>query len=1341
MPDAAVPAVISPSVYGTTFYVLNQDMTSLAHSTASSYHVTCPAPAAATSPSSLPKALANDTQNGYVVGPDANSTDALTGLLFGSSTCHTTASSTLQGAAPAQAFIANDEFHGRAFTLNASSSGDPDILTQYSNLSTGTGDSISRTSRTSLDSGAQYTSLLVDGRGQYGLVIATERKTGTSPGNLWVYSPGISTAFKILDPAGNPLPASNAFIVPAVNDGGGDLLILVNQDNLTAANLASAPQDTVPFTIIDLGQLQRTFSAVVASGNTVTLPFVKQIKATQNYAAMLGAVYDPVSRLLYAVVGSGSNSASSLLSYNPYTPDTPNETVVGDVSTVPYTFGAYPQLAVNSASGTLQILTPSPSALFTIGITGTGNTAVQVNGTPFNDSNFQPTYIAANPLFGQTYVASGDGQVDILTKPSASPLQANLTLNGSDTATAGSSYYLRGLALYSQGDSSLIGATVTITATPAGGSPFTLASTTVGALAYPGGSVPSLSFTLPGVYTLVATVPATATHAAITSNTMSVTVGDTAKPYPGVYPTTLSLSVPATTSSTTVTAALTLAGSTYAPGGRIVINDASGTEVGRYTFTGAATAYPVQVSLTLPQGPSTLTAVYNGDDQNAGSASSPASITVGASSSLTTPTLALSVPTSATAGATLSGTVAFVSTTTDAPTDTISIYAVPAGTTTPITLATIPAAQAFTTAGKTFTFTAPAAGQYTLLAYYPGDSKYNTSQSNLGSLTVTAPAVATTVSLSGVTNQVAGTGFNLYVRLTNAQSTATPTGNITVRGGATNAVVATVSAAQALVSGGFGFPVTLSINGSYTFTASYPGDANFSPSTASLVVHVKATLALTNLYVPAGEVSGTKITGTLNTTLAPGLLPPTGTITIVATKVSSGAQTTLATIDAATTVTTPNISFQYLAPAPSGLYRVDANYSGDDNFVASSAPFINFNASDPTTIPTTLALSVPATYPPNAILDVGVQLGAPNAGTAVPSGNITVTVSKPGTTITQPSPVPAYLAFTSVCPCASVTLTDPGTYTITAVYAGDSKFSGSTQTGTVLIQRSTVAIHLTGPATTTTGAAATYNVALTGSITSPNAGILLSSKDASGANGPSGVVSGTSGSSVLTFLTAGTYTITANFAGDVSNQPATATLTTVVTGAPAAGFSMTLDNASTSSVNTELTSNTVVDVPFTIAALNGYSGTVVMDGSLTEIDGGQLSEDAFIYYLVDSNGNSVAGNLGIRAVSVTPTSTGLHLKVRMAGENAHSALRSPFERSRRLVLAGLFFGGGLLLWPRRRLSPRLLCLLLILCAIAGGGAVVSGCAASEGVLRVVVTARNPATNATQTISFPVHYTR
>ena len=1149
--DAAVPVAIAPSVYGPHYYVLNQDLSVLIRSTnISSYTRNCAAPSSLNAAVGSPQAILNDSQDLYVVGQGATgANESLVAEMVGSSVCTPVTGPTIPGGVPAQVLVSNDANQGRLYVVSAFNGNSPDTITVVGNLNSyGGSGPLTQQVRTALDTGGVYTSVVTDAKSTYSLTAITELKTSTSSGNLWVYSPSVQTAFKVLGPGGVALPAVTSFIIPSVTNGGGGLLVLVNQDGLTSSNIFSPPADTTPFTIIDLGQLQRTFASV-SSGNTVTLPYVTQIKATTSYYAMLGAAYNPVDRMIYAVVGGGSGTTSvvkSVIRYDPYNPSAPGETVVADLANVPLTFGAYPQIALNAASGTMQILTSSPVGLYSVGINATGNTAVAVTGSVFPDAGFAPTYIAANPLVGETYIASSSGQVDVLTRPSASQERATLTLIGDDTAVVGSSYFLRGLVLYGTSDSSLVGGTVTITATPKTGAAYTFGTKTVGSFAYPGGSLSSASFAAAGVYTLVASVAASATHPAFTSNALNVTV--VASGLAGVYPTTLTLTVPANSAATTFNASVVLAGGTYAPGGRIVINDSTGSEVGRKVLGTGALTVPVVISLTLPMGSATLTAVYNGDDQNAPSTSAPQAVVVGTVTK-STPALALTIPSGGSAGATLTGNILFNTSATSAPTGSIVITAVASGSTTQIPLATVSAAAAFAAGGTTFTFTAPASGSYTATANYAGDGNYNPAPPSSPPFVVGAAVLSTTTTnLSGVTNQAAGVAFALTVRLTQQSgTTGTPTGNVVVTatptGGGATTTLATVTAAQALATGGFAAQVTLPAAGSYNVTATYAGDANFSTSTGSLVITAGPVATTIVVAAPSLVGAGNKFIAnvTLKTATAQTAVP-VGKVNLVAIPNGGGAAIALDSVLASVAYSANGAALQVSLIDP-GSYTLSASFVADTNFLGATGtaaisvvPLETFTLTGPTSVP------VGTTFTVNVNLKSQIN-------TTPPTGNITFTVVQ-GAIQFSSQTIPAAQAFAAGGANLSVNLTRVGAYTLTATYAGDALYAVASATLNGTTTGAPTSIVLSGPATGNTATPYNVNVLLLGTQSMNTSSIAISATQNVG-NGT--VVKGfalghdstlgTGVSVALRLPTVGTWTINASYPGDgLDDMPSAATL-------------------------------------------------------------------------------------------------------------------------------------------------------------------------------------------------------
>ncbi len=594
-----------------------------------------------------------------------------------------------------------------------------------------------------------------------------------------------------------------------------------------------------------------------------------------------------------------------------------------------------------------------------------------------------------------------------------------------------------------------------------------------------------------------------------------------------------------------------------------MVFDASNNEVGRYTFTGGATAYPVQATLTLPSGTSTLHAMYNGDDQNQSSTSVTATVNVG-SATLVTPTLAVAVPATGTAGATLSGTVTFGSSTTAAPTYAISIYAVPAGTTNPITLATVPAAQAFTSTGRSFAFTAPAVGNYTILAYYPGDASYNTNTSATSQFVSSAASKGTiNLSLSIATTGTAGspnTPGNVGTTVTGS-NTATPTGTVTITAqniNGTSVGLATFPAANARTTLLSLFPYTVPPSGTYAVTANYPGDANFNASTSNVVnltsYEAGPTTTTVSLAAPSVITEGTPFT--LTVTLKPKavlLAGITGNVVVTAYPVTTtGKPVVVATVPASQATATGGVQVQATLPSygDSG-YQLTANYTGDVNYGTSTAT-IGISAY----VTTRLVLTVPATGFAGTPVNIGVLLESNS-----PTGNISVT------------------------------------------------------------------------------------------------SIL------NGAAGPSTSIAASGRLAVLTFPSAGTYTVSASYVGDVKNSPSTAaTPGTIVIAAALTGpqFAMALDEPKYADAGTPalVRNQQTKDVAVTLTAQNGFNTPVTLATNTSSYFNGTIT-------FIDSSGNPVT--------SVTPTASGTHVLVRFTNTfQSGSNQSSPFQQGQSVVLCGLF---------------------------------------------------------------------
>jgi len=1211
--DPAVPVLISPAPTGSGFFVLNQDYSLLQHSTVdTSQNQNCTAPTIFSTTNPAQRTLVTDLYNAYVSGADAPDLSMAVTAITPEVSCQMTTPFDYTGGVSALSLAANDPQHGNYYLVSAYGGSNADSLTVLNNLNNATvasSNSFGGALEASLGLNGQYTSIVSDVRSDFGLTAITELKTDTSPGYLWVYDTGTQNVYKILGPGGVPLPAVTSFIIPPQIDGGGSLLVLVNQDGLTASNIGDPPQDTTPFTIIDLGQLRPMF-ATNPLRNTITLPFVQQIYATTSFYAMLGAAYNPIDHRIYAVVGGGTsatNVVESVLSYDTLNPSAPAEKVVADVSNVPFTLGSYPQLALNAASGTMQILTASPGAVYSVGINGAGNAAVEVTGTPFSDSNFQPTYITANALQGETYIASASGQVDVMTRPATLQGGLTITLTGSDLGYTSQEYDLKPLALWPLYDDSLGTAKLTITATPDGGAPVTVATGHISDIGYPGSSFYTYTFPAAGRYTLLATAEASAIYPAVTSPPLYVYVGNT-----GVYPTAITLTTPATAPSTngeaTFNATVNLTGTTYAPTGQVYIQDQTGAEVANISLPKGVISNPLTLPVTIGDGVSTLTAVYSGDEQNQGSTSAGHSITVG-TVTLQTTSIGIVAPATASAGTAFNLVISFnvLGAFTTQPTGNIVVTATLAGGT-PTTIATVTSAQGMAPGGANVSVTLPNVGAYTLNANYAGDSLYAAS-ANSATVAVAGTEIGTTLGLSGATTQTPGVPFPLTVRLT-AQGTsqAQPTGNVAITatpaGGGAALTLATITAAQALTSGGYQAQVTLPSVGSFTIAATYAGDQNFSSSTASLVVTSALLSTTMGLSGVTNQLAG--VAFPLTVRLASSSGTPTGNVVITSELATGGKTTTLATVTAAQAMT-------------SGGYH------------------------------------------------------------------------------------------------AQVTLSSAGSFKVFATYSGDPNFSGSAASLVIATVFNQPTLLISGPASSAVGANPSYNVTLSKTLGSISATTTLTST-LNGVPGPTGTMNGPDAAITLSFKTPGTYTLTATFAGDAENAPATSnSLTTVVvTQALAPSYTLTLDTFVKGDPPMPVPPSGYLDVPFTLTPVNGFTDTIMLSASYAD---GTYSSGGLVYRVVDANGKEYPFD-PINGSKVTLGTTPLHLKFRMFGANATvSRNKSPFKSGRTMEYAGVIFGILLLGGARRRSWMGTVAkFLVVVLFVSAVGSVLSGCIDSHGYL-------------------------
>ncbi len=618
-----------------------------------------------------------------------------------------------------------------------------------------------------------------------------------------------------------------------------------------------------------------------------------------------------------------------------------------------------------------------------------------------------------------------------------------------------------------------------------------------------------------------------------------------------------------------VTYSVTSTGGT--PTGNVTVSDGSASCIGTVTGGGCTLT-------STSAGPKTLTATYAGDGNFAGSTSAGVSQTVNAASTTTTITAHTPNPSVVGQVVNITFTVATNAPGSGTPTGTVTVS--DGAFSCSASVATGTCGIAFGTAGGR-----------TLTASYGGDGNFAGSTSAGAIQSVGAASTTTTITGHAPNPSVVGQGIG--VNFTVTSTGGNPTGTVTVSDGS--------ASCTGTVTGG-GCTLTSTTAGGKTLTATYAGDGNFAGSTSAGVSHAVNPASTTTALAagtPNPSVVGEPVTFTFTVvTKAPGSGTPTGTVTV-----SDGTQSCSASV----TVGTCGIAF-----SSTGARTLTAGYATDGNFAGSTSTGVGQTVNTASTA-TTITGDTPdpsAVGQPYTVSYV-VAVSAPGSGS--PTGN--VTVSDGAVTCTG-------IVASGSCSLASLT---PGAKTLTASYAGNANFAGSTSSGqahTVTLASTTTTItgHKPSPSVVGEGVAVTFTVTSTGGT--PTGNVTVSD----GASTCTATVA--SGTCTVTPTTAGPKTLTASYAGDG-----------VFAASSSAGVSHTVNAASTTTTITGSTPNPsavgqAVTFTFTVAVNAPGGGTP--SGTVTVSDGTQSCNASVAVGTCSITFNSTGG----RSVTATYASDG-----------------------------------------------------------------------------------------------------
>lgn len=235
--------------------------------------------------------------------------------------------------------------------------------------------------------------------------------------------------------------------------------------------------------------------------------------------------------------------------------------------------------------------------------------------------------------------------------------------------------------------------------------------------------------------------------------------------------------------------------------------------------------------------------------------------------------------------------------------------------------------------------------------------------------------------------------------------------------------------------------------GSHPITAAYSGDTNFAASTSptlTQIVNKANTTTTITADTPDPSVRGQAITVAFTVTVnAPGAGTPTGSVTV-----TDGVNSCTGTVAAGQCSLTLNTV---------GARTLTATYAGDINFNTSSdTESHQVNLAGTTT---TITADTPDPSGTNQPVTVSYTVTVNSPGTGTPTGSVTVSDG-----------VNSCTATVAAGQCV-ITLTTVGARTLTATYAGDAGFNGSTSPGAphTVLPSTAASVSIGGRVLTTDG--------------------------------------------------------------------------------------------------------------------------------------------------------------------------------------------------------------------------------------------------------------------------------
>ena len=367
---------------------------------------------------------------------------------------------------------------------------------------------------------------------------------------------------------------------------------------------------------------------------------------------------------------------------------------------------------------------------------------------------------------------------------------------------------------------------------------------------------------------------------------------------------------------------------------------------------------------------------------------------------------------------------------------------------------------------------------------------------------------------------------------------------------------------------------------------------------------------------------------------------------------------------------------------PAGTDSVTASYPGDATYAASTAASAQVVMSQAST---TLALTAaPTAATTGQSVTLTATLTPFSAGTNTTTGE-TVTFSSGSTTL-------GTAALAGGVATLATTSLPTGTDSVTATYAGDTNFTGSTSPAVQVVVTAAkvpTALALTAaPTSATTGQSVTLTATLAPFSSGTNT---TNGETVTFSNGSTVLGTGTLASGVATLATtalpAGTNTITASYAGDTNFTASTAASVQVVVSAPKTTTTITLTATPSSSTYGQAVTLTATLSPFSAGSSTTNGESVSFSNGSTALGTGTLasgvatlttstlpagSNSITASYAGDANFAASSSGVSVTVGKATATITLGNLTVTYNGSaQAATATTSPAG-----LAVGLTYGGS-----------------------------------------------------------------